>query len=116
MEKDCTYVYEKLKEIGVHHIIPRNFNIETDYYNKGIIKASDLKDGHYYLGKGRNCIYCKWDAKNKLMWHQRFKFGRYMIDNINYIDNDNGFDLFMAIEEVDEATVPKELRVDEFKR
>lgn len=115
MKKDATYVYERLKEIGVNQHIPREFNLETDYYAKGIIRAEDLQDGKYYLGTCRNATYCKWDATNKLMWHQRWKFG-WIVDNVNYIDNDDGFDLFMAIEEIDEADVPEELRVNEFER
>ena len=112
--KNTEYVYDKLKDMGIHTIVPREYDVEKDYYAKGIIKAEDLKDGHYYLGKGRNCTYCKWDAENKLMWHKRYKFG-WMTDNVNYIDNDNGFDLFIAIEEINVNEVPEEQRVDAFK-
>lgn len=112
--KTAEDVYEFMRDNKIPRHIPREFDIEKDYYTKGVIRGEDLKDGHYYIGKARNFTYGKWDAGNKLMWHQRYKFG-YRKDNINYLDNDNGFDLFIAIKEVDENDVPEELRVDTFK-
>jgi len=46
------------------------------------------------------------------MWYQRYKFGQGMKDKVNYLDNDNKFDLFIALESVDEKDVLEEDRVE----
>ena len=113
MEKlDDMYIYEKLKENGVVTPVPRKYDVEKDYYAKGIVRAEDLKHGQYYIGRGRNFIFGRWDAENKVMKHKRFKFGTFYTDDVNYVDNDNGCDLFVALHEVDEDQVPEEKRVE----
>lgn len=109
-------VYYKFEKLGIHTKIPREFDLEKDYYAKGVIRAKNLINGHYYIGKCRNGHIGKWDEENKVMWHKRFKHGVFVKDHVNYIDNDDGFDLFIAIEGIDEKDVPEDYRVDAFNR
>ena len=107
-------VYLYMNKHNINHQVPREFDIEKDYYAKGVIRGEDLKHGNYYIGKCRNNHIGRWDATNKVMWYQTYTFGHYVRDNVNYLDNDNGYDLFIALKEIDEKDVPETAKV-EFK-
>lgn len=101
-------VYDLFKEKGIHFGgVPRDFDIEKDYYDKGVIRGEDLVDGKYYVGKCRNAHIGKWNGTKKVMEHQRFSWGQFYKDDVNYLDNDNNYDLFVAIKEIDEKDVPE---------
>ena len=104
---NATEVYEFMKENGIPYQVDWEFDIEKDFYDKGVIRGKDLKDGQYYLGKCRNAYIGKWNGEKKVMEHMRYKFGYYK-DDVNYLDNDNGYDLFLAIKEIDEKDVPED--------
>jgi hypothetical protein len=104
------YLYNFYKENEIPHNVPRDYNV-NDWYDKGVIRGEDLKHGKYYIGKCRNAVIGRWDANKQVMWHMRYKFGFYA-DNVNYLDNDNGFDLFVAIKEIDVNEVPEDAIVD----
>ena len=101
-------VYDLMKEMGVNGRILKEFDIEKDYYDKGVIRHNDLKDGQYYLGKCRNNNIGKWNAKKNVMEYMKCAFGAMYKDDVNYLNNDNGYDLFIAIKEIDEKDVPEE--------
>lgn len=104
---NATEVYEFMKENDIPYQVARDFDIEKDFYDKGVIRGEDLEHGKYYLGKCRNAYVGKWNDDKKVMEHMRYKFGVFTKDNVNYLDNDDNFDLFVAIKEIDEKDVPE---------
>jgi hypothetical protein len=105
-------VYEFYQENKLPFSIRGAFDIE-DYYSKGIIKGGDLEDGKYYIGKCRNSNIGKWNEEKKVMRYMRSKFGSWFVDEINYLDNDDGYDLFVAIQGIEESEVPEEYLIKE---
>lgn len=105
-------VYCFMNDNDIDHQIPWEFDIEKDYYAKGVIRAKDLEHGKYYIGKCRNNHIGRWNAETKEMWYQNFGFGNYYPDKVNYLDDDNGYDLFIALKEIDEEEVPEQYRVE----
>ena len=62
----------------------------------GAIPKADLVDGQCYLGEYRNANYGKWNAKENVFEHWRYKFG-FRLDTCNHFEDDNGFALFVPI-------------------
>ena len=72
---------------------------DTRYIPK--IPKADLKDGAYYYGHCRNASIARWNARDKMFYYRRTKFGHSFIETINHPEDDNGFDLFVVEREVD---------------
>ena len=72
------------------------------YYDLGVIKKDDLIDGAYYQGNCRNASIAQWDAKNNCFWYMRDKFGHVYKEDINHLADDNGYDLFIPFQKVDD--------------
>ena len=72
------------------------------YYDVGVIKKDDLIDGAYYQGNCRNASIAQWDAKNNCFWYMRNKFGYVYKEDINHLADDNGYDLFIPFQKVDD--------------
>lgn len=73
----------------------------------GAIAKEDLIDGQCYVGEYRNANIGKWNAKENVFEHWRYKFG-FRLDTCNHFEDDNGFALFVPIalatqEEYDES-------------
>lgn len=66
----------------------------------GMVKKADLKDGTYYYGTCRNACVARWDAAKGLFTYMRTKFGNVFPETISHPEDDNGFDLFMPVEEI----------------
>jgi hypothetical protein len=62
----------------------------------GAIPKADLVDGQCYLGEYRNANYGKWNAKENVFEHWRYKFG-FRLDTCNHFEDDDGFALFVPI-------------------
>jgi hypothetical protein len=62
----------------------------------GAIAKADLVDGQCYLGEYRNANYGKWNAKENVFEHWRYKFG-FRLDTCNHFEDDDGFALFVPI-------------------
>ena len=62
----------------------------------GAIPKADLVDDQCYLGEYRNANYGKWNAKENVFEHWRYKFG-FRLDTCNHFEDDNGFALFVPI-------------------
>jgi hypothetical protein len=62
----------------------------------GAIPKVDLIDGQCYVGDYRNARIGKWNAKENVFEHWRYKFG-FRLDTCNHFENDNGFALFVPI-------------------
>lgn len=70
-------------------------------FKNGVLKKEELKDGKYYLGKCRNANVAKWDEQGKCFWYMRNKFGCTFPEKINHLQDDDGFDLFVPLKEVE---------------
>ena len=62
----------------------------------GAIPKGDLIDGQCYVGEYRNANIGKWNAKENVFEHWRYKFG-FRLDTCNHFEDDNGFALFVPI-------------------
>jgi hypothetical protein len=62
----------------------------------GAIPKNDLEDGGFYLGDHRRAKIGKWNAKENVFEHWRYKFG-FRLDTCNHFEDDNGFALFVPI-------------------
>lgn len=84
--------------------IPKFKNTE-DYQNiivknllrLGAIPKSKLEIGKTYLGDCRNASEATWNGK--CFEYKRYKFGTYYIDEVNHFEDDDGYDVFVPIEE-----------------
>jgi len=73
---------------------------QTDILFKlGAIPKLKLDVGHYYLGKCRNASVAMWDGN--VFWYMRTKFNYCFKEDINHFEDDNGFDLFVPIKQVE---------------
>ena len=66
----------------------------------GAIPKDKLVIGKTYIGKCRNANEAVWNGRH--FEYKRFKFGYMMDDVINHFQDDNGYDLFVPIQEKDE--------------
>ena len=82
----------------------RDFDVD-DYYKLGVIRKDDLVDGAYYFGVCRNADVAQWDAKRNCFWYMRHKFGHVCSESINHISDDNGYDLFVPFQMIDNKDV-----------
>ncbi len=73
-------------------------------YHSGVLRKEQLIDGKYYRGTCRNANVAQWDEKGNCFWYMRHKFGNNFAEKINHLQDDNRYDLFVPLEEVD----PKE--------
>lgn len=93
---------DKLKSAGLEYSLPKQFDVEK-YYAGGVIRRSDLKDAVWYVGMCRNASCAIWDAERGVFWYVRFKFANRFAESINHIADDNGFDLFVPMFEVNDG-------------
>ena len=88
-----------ITRLGEGYPLPKVFDVE-DYYSVDVIRKEDLVDGKIYIGLCRNTTTAKWDAKKDVFTYLRVKFYHYFFEDINHISDDDGYDLFIPIEEV----------------
>ena len=84
---------------GVHLQNPIPKDLYDALYARGVLPKTDLVPGKYYLGKCRNAAVAMWDGD--VFWYNRYKFGTTYAEKINHLEDDNGYDLFIPLEEVD---------------
>ena len=72
-----------------------------------MIEKKDLEEGEYYVGSCRNAQVAKWDGK--VFIYLRYKFGDTFAEEINHPEDDNGFDLFIPIRQLDTSISDDEL-------
>lgn len=82
----------------------KSFDVD-DYYALGVIKKDDLIDGAYYFGSCRNSDIAQWDAKGNCFWYMRDKFSNTFRESINHLADDNGYDLFVPFQMIDDKDV-----------
>lgn len=90
--------FDKLSVYRIH--LPEHIPaaLYKELYSKGVIPKKDLQKNRYYLGKCRNASVALWNGYEFV--YMRTKFGHVSIDNINHLEDDNGYDLFIPIEQV----------------
>jgi len=101
---DNDQFYQKLWDAGLDINLPKDFDA-NDYYNAGVIKKDDLINGAYYQGNCRNSNVAMWNAKDNCFVYMRTKFTNVYKDKINHIADDNGFDLFMPFQKIDNVVL-----------
>lgn len=96
--------FPKITEFNKDNIcvvhVPRNPTPEfyEEVYSKGVLKKEELEIGKYYYGKCRNAKVAMWDGN--VFWYMRTKFSYTYKEDINHLQDDNGYDLFVPLEEV----------------
>ena len=83
---------------GIKLPIPIPEDLYKELYEKGIIPKEDLVKDKYYFGKCRNATIAKW-CGNEFVYI-RHKFGESFLENINHIEDDNEYDLFIPLKEI----------------
>lgn len=73
-------------------------DLYKELYRKGIIPKKDLKKGRYYLGDCRNASVAFWNGHEFV--YMRNKFGYKFPEDINHLEDDDGFDLFIPLKEI----------------
>lgn len=80
---------------------------------QGMVAKKDLVDGKYYAGDCRNASVARWNAAKNLFDYQRRKWGEYFVDTIEHPEDDDGYDVFVPVGEVEpklEQVVPDDAR------
>ena len=73
----------------------------------GLLMKSQLTDGVYYFGKCRNARVARWDSKKERFTYMRTKFTEVYPEDVNHPEDDNGYDLFVPLNEV----IPDEYQI-----
>ena len=82
--------------------VPKEYDIQKDYYDNGVIPKKDLVDGALYRGTCRNASIAWWDAERNMFKYHRTKFGDTFVDVIEALEDDRGFDVFLPLERVED--------------
>jgi len=102
--------YQKLWDAGLSQNLPKSFDLDS-YYDAGVIRKDDLVDGAYYQGDCRNSSVALWDANGNCFWYMRSKFSDAYKEKINHIADDNGYDLFMPFQKLDDVDVDDNYKI-----
>src|SRR5574338_1481717 len=70
-------------------------------YAAGMIKKENLKDGQYYLGHCRNARVALWSSELNQFVYRRYKFGDFLTETIMHPADDDQFDLFVPVAEIE---------------
>ena len=62
-----------------------------------VIRKEDLVHGTYYEGRCRNATQARWNAARQVFVHWRFKFGSMFLEEIRCPEDDQHFDVFIAM-------------------
>lgn len=66
----------------------------------GMIGKHELNDGQYYFGECRNGSTARWDKEKDCFVYKRTKFNQTFDETIKHPFNDDGFDVFLPIQEI----------------
>ena len=87
-------------EYKFQHPVPKEYNLEKDYYEKDVIRKKDLVHNAKYKGLCRNTEEAIWNAEENAFVYDRFKFGLTYEDYIEHIEDDSGYDVFLPTERI----------------
>ena len=77
------------------------FDLDVDKKYVKPIPKNELVIDKEYFGNCRNSDKAIW--KGDHFEYQRYKFGNYYIDKIKHYEDDDGYDVFVPVEVVDEV-------------
>ncbi len=103
-ERDAEY-YPKIDKVDeetiwyIHLPNPIPGDLYLELYKKGVIPKKNLIKGKYYFGKCRNGRVAMWNGHEFIYMRQEMNKS-YHPEEINHIEDDNGFDLFIPIKEI----------------
>jgi len=69
--------------------------LENQIKEGRLIPMNKLEDGAFYRGSCSNTDYAVWNAQKKVFTYLREKFGVTFSEEINPVELDNGYDLFI---------------------
>jgi hypothetical protein len=67
----------------------------------GVLLKRDLEHGKYYFGQCRNAHVARWDADRQCFTYIREKFDHRFPEDIKHPEDDNGFDFFSPVCQVE---------------
>ncbi len=70
-------------------------------YDGPFIAKENLRDGAYYKGTCRNAEVARWNGAEETFYHYRYKFGTRFIECIRCPEDEQRYDVFFAIEEIE---------------
>lgn len=74
--------------------------VVKNYIRCGAIPKENLLIGKTYKGSCRNASKATWNGKE--FEYQRYKFGYVFTDTVNHFEDDDGYDLFVPVELLNE--------------
>ena len=80
--------------------VPLDYDLEKDYYQKGVIRKKNLIDGATYEGICRNADEATWDKMEDSFIYDRYKMGFTYDDYTNHIEDDDGYDVFIPVRRI----------------
>jgi hypothetical protein len=98
--------WESLKPFENDFDVPLLPKPLTSYHVTKLVKAGailkkDLIDGKRYYGNCRNTDNATWNKDKNVFTYVRYKFGSRFSEDLNHFEDDNGYDLFVPIKEID---------------
>lgn len=106
MEKKIIEFFRNLQPFEDEHNIPDIPKVSSEIYTQeiipnlircGAIPKSQLIEGKTYIGSCRNTSKAVWNGS--CFEYDRYKFGTTYLDHINHFEDDDGYDLFVPIQE-----------------
>jgi hypothetical protein len=88
---------DSIERIHLPKPIPKE--LYDELFSKGILKKEQLKKNHYYYGTCRNSNIAQWNGEEFV--YMRTKFGDIFPETINHLSDDNGYDLFIPLKEIE---------------
>jgi len=87
------------KASEIYRDLPKPVNAETlaKAIENGLIAKKDLEDGATYVGTCRNASKAVWHADKQRFTYIRHKFGSSFDEDIVHPEDDEGFDIFVAV-------------------
>jgi (p)ppGpp synthase/HD superfamily hydrolase len=109
-EEDFNKFYKEIDKFDretiyrIHLPQPIPYSLYKELFKKGIVPKHKLIKGKYYFGKCRQSQVALWNGY--VFVYMRTKFGSIYPEDINHLEDDNGYDLFIPLEIV----IPTELQ------
>lgn len=106
MEKKIIEFFRNLQPFEDEQNIPDIPKVSSEIYTQeiipnlircGAIPKSQLIEGKTYIGSCRNTSKAVWNGS--CFEYDRYKFGTTYLDHINHFEDDDGYDLFVPIQE-----------------
>lgn len=82
-------------------------------YADGLLRKETLEHGRYYAGRCRNVRIARWHAGAQVFVYIREKFGHRFPEEIRHPEDERHYDVFLAVEALEDTAVPTEARIDD---